>query len=241
MNEDLPPDTAWVTAVERTAWDFDGATDPGTWGAYFTKDEYLAGVAAELKSTQKEIRTLYLVTFLGAFIVIGGGIPTNAEVEIVGAKLPLNLFSQQALAVVTAGVFSTYTWKLLSLFVLYRGLSRFLPKYGPSCWEFVLAQYNASDLAGAVLRPKNVGYSSPRREEFLIGVIGLGSLATILIHAGLVVFSSAVALASAARSNDLFAIFLGSVALFSSSLALLGFAAATIVPMPYRWRKVPGS
>lgn len=233
-DEEPAPPVLWRTAVGRAAFDFEIATRANLWGSYFANEDYIAGVAKELRTVRKGLNVAYALTFLLAFLILSGGFRSEAQVALFGVKLPLQVLSQQALAAIMSAVFARYVTCFISLTLLHAGLAGLLPKFGPPCWEYMLARYDGFNVYTTLLRPKTIGYSSPKREIAIIAVVLLMSLLTILIHVGLVTTASIVALRSALSADSGVAITLGLFSLLGTTVATIAMVGAVFVPLPYR-------
>ena len=226
----------WLTPVRRTMIDFEITSSPDRHASYFLDATYIEGIVKQHERLRGRLNVLYGITFILAFLVIAGGVPTDQSFEAFGVSVPLGLFSQQALAAVMAAVFANYVIHLCSLTLLYSAMQSVLERYGGEPWEFFAAKFDGLMLYTSLMRPKVLGYSSPNREVAFILSVAFTALATVLLHAIVCTIAGSAALAAARTDGDPLSIVLATFSLVSVVVAFGAFLTAAFIPMPYRVR-----
>lgn len=228
-----PPRIWWLTVFARAMVDFRSLAlrHPG----YFVNDVYAAGVIAEMKRIRPQIYALYAVTFVGGLVVLAGGLPSTADIEAFGVKMPATLFSQQALAVITAGLYTYFIALLASTTVATAMLRLLTSALGNEPWEFYAARFDISNLWTSLIVPKKLGYSSPLTERIVVWLSMLSAFLALALHGGMVLLGSLAAWNKAARSHDALARLLASFSLLAVVVTLLAFLIGFFVPLRYKW------
>jgi hypothetical protein len=202
---------------------------------YFVNDVYAAGVIAEMKRIRPQLYALYAITFVGGLVVLGGGFPSTADIEAFGVKMPASLFSQQALAVITAGLYTYFIGLLASSSVATAMLRMLTSALGNEPWEFYAARFDISNLWTSMIVAKKMGYSSPLTERVVVWLTMLSAFLALALHGGVVLLGSLAALNKAVQSQDVLARLLASFSLLSIVVTLLAFLIGFFVPLRYKW------
>lgn len=226
---------AILTLLGRVGADFEILADPHVDGDYFHDKLYLDGAAAEMKALRRQMYVLYIATFALSFVVIAGGFPSDAKVSVAGVEVPLTFFSQQAIAAVNAGLYSTYTICLVNMTVLHVLIKAILKGRGGQPWEAYVAHRDAAMLFSALLTPRiNQRWSSPRREFALVALVSLASILTVLLHGAVVLASAIIALNKAFAAGGALSQILATFSCATVTICLVSFFASFMLPLPYR-------
>ncbi|HYD72870.1 MAG TPA: hypothetical protein VEF55_07005, partial [Candidatus Binatia bacterium] len=182
----------------------------------------------------KSVQRLYLISFIAASVVLAGGFPTNAEVNLFGMQVPAGVLSLQALSAIMVGIYSYFIAMLVSATMAYGILMCIFSQTYTESWDVFLAEYDATMLNANFLRPKHIGFASPKRERLAAWGVALTSFATLLLHWAVIVFAAYVALAAAMDAGSLVPTIIGGFALGAAVVGGLAYVTCTMVPMPYR-------
>jgi len=226
-----------MTAFQRTALDYHCIASSDEWRERVVNVEFVEGVASNLRQAQQAMQRLYLLSFLGASIILAGGLPTDAAISAFGIEMSASVLSLQAIGAVTAGIYSYFMGKFASATLSYGAVSAVLAQTYRESWDFFLARHDASMLYGTFFRPKRVGYQSPRRERVIAWSVALTAFGIVFLHFAVVAFACAVALGAAIEAGTTIPTVVASASLFSVIVAFLAYFAAAALPLPYRWKE----
>lgn len=229
--------TSWMTPYKRALLDFEVINRPDRHGVYFRNPQAVADLTVEQKRLGDRSTTLYALTFLGSCIVLAGGLPSESQIGVLGFEAPASVLSQHLLAALVSGLFSLYITTLLSHHLAGSMLEKILVAEGHESWEFFVARQDASRIWAILLKPKQRGYQSPKREFAITLLIGLTAIATLVMHA-LVVWSAAVSsLVLALSREDLLPILLSGVSVAIVGVSIVGYVAVLSLQVPYRFEE----
>jgi hypothetical protein len=177
---------------------------------------------------------LYLITTIGAFLILAQPAASTLQIQWFGLELPVSLLSKQALAIILCGAFQVYVSSLISWVMLYFAVARPYIEIAPEGWEFLVARFEANLLYSTLLRPKKLGYTSRLSESLIAGVVYFSNAGVVLGHIVLVVGAIYSAAASAFVAKSTFGMVLGSLALLGVAGAVFGLIAGLFVRLKYK-------
>lgn len=214
--------------------DFEIMLESKLHGPFFRNVDSIEKMHGEAKRIERVLNVLYLLTFLGALVVLAGPLPEGAKFSAFGVEAPISALPQQVLALLTAALFGYYGAAFASMIVLTQMLRRVLIAEGHESWQFFAAPFNGSQLWSVATTPKQIGYRSPRREILLSALILLVALGIVAAHACVIVFATVVAAWSAVQSGSVVLSIIGVVSAVTAGTVLLGLLALIAFRMPYR-------
>lgn len=233
MTDDAPP--IWpLTPLSRALADFDAMLDGTPHAAFFRNIETIAGMFDEQKRLGRLCQRIYLLTFVGAFLIFLGPLPAGAKISAGVAEIGLSAIPQQVIAFATASAYAFFVTQFSSLIVLQQMIERVLRREGYESWQFFSARFDASNLWTALFAGKTVGYASPKRHLALTILLGLTSLLAILFHSLIVLAALWAAELSAIASGHIFLKTVATTGAIIGSAAFLALIALVAVRMPFR-------
>lgn len=234
-NPPTAPQVLWLTPLARRILDVQEALRIEPSAREMRDPVFISDSANQLRKLRVRVSVYYVVTFVGAFLVASGGLPTSATVELFGVTMPLGLLSQQALAAIVAGLFSQYIMVLLSFSMVHGFFSALMSADFGEGWEFRLSRYDAEAYCGALLLPRRTGYRSPKSELAFIALGVLTAFVSVFVHASVVVGAAFIAFDAALNAKlSLLPMALSTFALIGTVIPALLWFVACFVPMPYR-------
>jgi hypothetical protein len=234
------PDPIWkLTVFNRSMVDFDGLLASEKHGPFFRSIETIQGMLKERQRLGRVMNIAYLVSFLGACIVLSGSVLTSAKISVLGVEAPLSLLPAQVIAVLIASVYGFFATQFASYLVLSHMIQRVLAKEGWPSWQFFEARFDATALWAVLTTPKVIGYRSPKRVIVLSVAIFLLSAMMVAAHGMVVLISAISAMMSAWHSGSVVLIALGFASVATTCLSLIGLVAMSLLPVPFRWTPNP--
>lgn len=229
-------DRIWrLTPISRSLVDFDAMVENPPHAGFFRDKETIKAMHEEQKRLSKMLSVAYLITAALAFFMLFATPKTSAKMSFFGIEASLNSLSQQVLAVFLSGVFGYYTTLFLSFIVLTQMIGRILALENKESWVFLGAPFDATGLWGALLVPKRIGYSSPKRLLLSAGLVVMVPILTVMAHALVVGSALAFALVSAWRSPGWLGTACAIGAMFIYVSSMLGCLGALFWRVPFRW------
>lgn len=205
----------------------DGAS--GVWGSA----DFRKGLAVEIKSLRDKTLILYAVTALIAFVLIGGGVPEDATVEIIGTTVPVSKISLQALSLINSSLFGAYMTAWISFLIAHITLEVISRREGVKHWHFYVSDIFADNLWATMLSGEDGHFSPPAFEKVLRTLVYIATFGTVSAHIVVVGTAAVVALQKAMNAGAT-AIVLGGLALLVFVLTTLAALFAVFIPMKYR-------
>lgn len=234
VSDDVPPEVMKLSPISRSLIDFDIMLASAEHAPFFRNVETIEGLQQEVKRVQSRANIIYVLTFIGALVVMSGPLPEDARFSAFGVEAPLAILPQQVIAVMTGALFAFYCTQFLSLIVVGQMIQRILQKEGHESWQFFAARFDASSLWAVLITPKLVGYRSPRREMALSVAVILVAFGSVFAHAIIVNIAMGFAFLAALGTKSWLLIFFGGMALAMSTVSTTAVIAALLIKMPYR-------
>lgn len=204
------------------------------YGEYLQSMENIASIFSEQKRLETRINIVYVLTFLGALLVMSGPLPKDTKFGAFGVEAPLAVLPQQAIAVLTAGVFGYYCTQFLSLMITSQMILRIFRKQRAESWQFLAARFDVGGIWSVLITPKFIGYASPKREFIFSLAVILMALSVVAAHAMIVNFAMVIAFRGALHTPSRLLIFFGGASLVITAVSTLAVLVALLLPMPYR-------
>lgn len=238
-NDDQPPKKWWNTPYGRALHDFEWLARPEVEGQFFRNLETISSYVLERRTLAKRSEIFMVLSFIGAALVVAGGLPKDAQISAFGFEGPTNLISLQLLAALVAGLFSRYIQSLASLLILSNMIERLLGPIIPQGPEFVAARYDATYLWSNLLRRRHLGYQSPTGHLFINGTSSVVGLLWFVVHIVVVGAAMWVAVEAGYASGGAwsFSFVIGLLAALMTAASLLVFLFGVIIPLPYPMSK----
>lgn len=238
-NDDRPPKRWWNTPFGRAMHDFEWLARPEVEGQFFRSIDTISNYVAERRGLAKRAEIFMVLSFIGAALVIAGGLPKDSQISVLGFEGPTSLISLQLLAALVAGLFSRYMQSLASLMLLSGMIEKLLGSIIPQGPEFVAARYDSTYLWANLLRRRHLGYQSPTGHVIINASSVIVGLLWLLLHIIVVATAMWVAVVSGYKTAgpQSFSFFVAMLASLMTGATLLVFIFGIVIPLPYPMSK----
>jgi hypothetical protein len=190
-------------------------------------------LSSEIKSLRDKTLILYVVTALIAFILIGGGVPKDASVEILGTTIPVSNISLQALSLINVSLFGAYMTAWISFLIAHVMLEVITKRDGVQHWQLYTADIFADNLWATLLRGGDDHFSPPWFEAPLRVMVLLAAWGGVSAHV-VVVGTAAIVSMQKAMSSGFAAIAMGSLSVLIFTLTIVAAMLAVFIRLDYR-------
>jgi hypothetical protein len=232
-SEEGPPKRWWLTPYGRSTVDFDWISSPEANVPFFSQIETVEAYVIQRKTLAKSAEIFLVLSFLGASLILAGGLPDNTNISIFGFEGPSKMVSIPLLAALVAGIFSRYVQLLCSLSLITMMIEKLVGRYFRDGAEFVVASYDATYLWMNLLRKRTVGYQSPAMHSIVAALIPIAGLAFLFVHT-VVVFAAMTVAIRKTYEEFSFGFFIAAMAMTMTVVATIIMVVAILVPAPYR-------
>jgi hypothetical protein len=234
---EAPPEQWKLTPLSRSLVDLDHMLDSDSHASFFRSVETLSGLYEEQKRIAARINTLYLLTFLGALVVLSGPLPEGAKLSLMGVEASVKIIPQQIVSVLMAVAYSMFATLFISMLILAQMIDRILKKETQDSWGFIGARFDASTLYAVLIQPKTVGYQSPRRHLVMGFGLAIVAVLSVCAHSFVVVTAAIVALISAWHSGIWYLVVFAGMAAIICLVSIVSLISMIAMPLPFRLSK----